>query len=124
MPNDVPKPKDFWDKFQSFFQVIAWIAIPIVLAFIGGDINSTLKDKEIKVQYIQLAVGILEDSPTADNANLRKWAIDIISAYSDVPIDQNTAKTLQQIPLPKKYYFLEDNAIRNLGDKSLLKLDR
>jgi hypothetical protein len=103
MGNEETKKKDFWDKFSTFSQMISWLAIPVIIAIIGGNINSSLKDKELKQKYIEIAVGILQSDPVSGDDNIRDWAAKVISRYSEIPFDQNTIKSLKKRSLPRFY---------------------
>ena len=55
--------KDGWDKTLICFQIVGIIIIPIAIAYFGWKLDSTIHEKDIKIKYIEVAVGILKDSP-------------------------------------------------------------
>jgi hypothetical protein len=78
--------------FSNITTAIATVVIPVVLAYLGHIFSKAIKEKDLSARYIELAVGILKQAPTPNNQNLRKWAVDLINAYSKVPIDERIAK--------------------------------
>ena len=50
----------------------------VVIALFGTFINSTLKQQEIRVEYVQIAISILSEEPTNDLQPLRAWAVDVL----------------------------------------------
>ena len=106
--------KDCWDKSRIIFSIISSIVIPIVLGFYGYTINSTLKDREIKIQYVKIAVKILSNEPTEETSALRNWAIDVFSEYSEVAITDTVISELRETSMPIDY--LIDDAGNYLTD--------
>jgi hypothetical protein len=99
----LPK-KDAWDKFQ----IILVALIPIVLSVCGMKIDKTLKEREIKAKYIEIATGILRDKPSEDTLALRTWAIDVVQKYSQVPLTKEAVEELRQTALPVKSYLIDE----------------
>jgi hypothetical protein len=90
------KNKNFWDKAQ----IIGTVLIPVVLAIFGFFINNTIKEKEIKLQYIEMALGILREEPSQDSIGLRLWAIDVVQKYSIVGFSEEALEELKKSALP------------------------
>ena len=80
--------------------IIAAIIIPVTLAVSGNHINSTIKEKEIRLQYVEIAVDILKSKPTDETKALRDWSILVIQEYSAIPFSTNAIYELQSQPLP------------------------
>jgi hypothetical protein len=93
---DEKSQKDSWDKFK----IISTILIPVVLGVAGYFINSSIKEKEIKLKYIEIAVGILQNDPSEDKEGLRLWAIDIIQKQALIPLSQKAIDELKRSALP------------------------
>jgi hypothetical protein len=47
------------------------------------------------VKYIELAIGILRETPSPDTKNLRDWAIKVMKNYSEVPISEEMERELR-----------------------------
>jgi hypothetical protein len=88
--------KDLWDKAQ----IIGTLLIPVVFAIFGFFINNTIKEKEIKLQYIEMALGILREEPSQDSIGLRLWAIDVVQKYSIVGFSEEALEELKKSALP------------------------
>ena len=96
--NDSHNQKDCWDKLS----IIALALFPIIIGVCGYFINTNLKEKEIRVKYIEIAVDILSEKPSSDSKALRDWAIDVLEAYSTVDIKDEAISELRQTALPRK----------------------
>ena len=91
--------KDWWDKCQ----VIGTISIPIVLAASGYFINATFKEKELKAEYVSIAVGVLKAQPTPETKSLRDWATKILNENSPIKLSKQAIEDLSSHPLPGTY---------------------
>ncbi len=107
--------KDGWDKAR----IGAFIAIPLVLAYFGHLTNVSLKEKDLGVRMVELAVGILKEDPQEDKTktpNLRQWAIDIIDEYSKkVKLTKDIKEELKEQPLPKTVTFGGETSTMTVG---------
>lgn len=74
---------EFWKQIA---QIASALAVPLVLAFIGYLVQSSLADAGLKKDYVQMALGVLKDQPTKENEQLRQWAISVLDKNSPVPI--------------------------------------
>jgi hypothetical protein len=88
--------KDGWDKFQVWINFIA----VIVIASIGLIVDSTLKSREVNLKYVEMAVDILKTKPEESPKNIRVWAIDVVNAYSKVPLSSEAQAELKTNSLP------------------------
>jgi hypothetical protein len=105
--------KDGWDKFK----IIAVLILPIVIGVCGYFINSTLKQREIKVRYVEIAVNILREKPRQETNALRDWAVDVLSSYSPIPLRADAINELKQNPLPG-HAFLTDERGNFITDEN------
>lgn len=48
------KKKDLWDILQIGANSFAVIVVPVLIAYYGHSINTTLKDREIKQKYVEM----------------------------------------------------------------------
>ena len=74
----------------------------VLLASVGILIDSTLKQQEIRVEYVQIAISILSEEPTDELQPLRAWAVDVLQEYSPVPIDSLALELLKNEPFPAR----------------------
>ena len=89
-----------WEKAKILSVLIASIVIPIVIAFIGNAYTKSIKNNEINIRYVELAINILNEPPETEgefeNLALRSWAIEIINNYSEIPLSQGAILELEQ----------------------------
>ena len=91
--------KDSWDKLKIFTGLIASLLVPIVIAFVGNEYSSALKESENRLRYTELAIEILNEPPLPRNQNIRGWAIDVVNKYSGVPINNETKQEMLYSPI-------------------------
>jgi hypothetical protein len=74
------------NKLKAVATILSLIAVPVLIAFIGSRIQSSISNESIKRDYVQMAVRILAEEPKSpDSSDLRKWAVDILAKNSPVP---------------------------------------
>ena len=93
----------FWDKIEKITLIISVIAIPVIIALIGNSIKASLTDKTVNKEYVQIAVSILSNPSTAEQSNLRGWALSLLNFSSPIKIDKETKEELKSgiTSLPK-----------------------
>jgi hypothetical protein len=77
---------DRLDNWKQLAQIFSLIAIPIVLAVMGYLVQRSLAESGLKKDYVQMALGVLKEQPSKENAQLRQWAISVLDKNSPVPI--------------------------------------
>jgi peptidoglycan LD-endopeptidase CwlK len=80
----------FRDLAVGISSVISAVAIPVV----GYWVSAALKNKEIEGQFVELAVNILKEEPSANQRNLRKWATEVINKNSGVALSEEATSDL------------------------------
>lgn len=86
--------KDGFDKAKDVAQIIALVAVPIVLAIAGWQIQSSMKDSEIRRDYVRMAVGIVENGSSSED--MRIWATQVLRQNSPIPFGQSVDKGFVQ----------------------------
>jgi hypothetical protein len=71
------------------------IAIPLVVMFVGGKVQSAIAHQGASKDYVAIAVSILKDpaitgSAVEDDRALVKWASVVLDANSPVPFPRST----------------------------------
>ncbi len=61
--------KSWWDKI--IIPLIVPLTIGVVTSVWGFSFSSALKDKELRVKYVEIAVGILREKPSKECEELR-----------------------------------------------------
>lgn len=74
------------EQLKIVAQILATVAVPLVIALVGHWFSSAIKQKELGLQYTKLAVQVLSSEPTrtAEDRAFRQWAIDVLEEYSGV----------------------------------------
>ena len=94
--------KDCLNYIKVFLEIVL-IGCTIVF---GSILAFSIKDKEIKLETLKVAIGILHGSPGKDDP-LREWAIDVFEKYADSKPSEEVKKTLREKSLGK-YLMGED----------------
>lgn len=81
-------------KIESISKIISslgTIFIPIIIVWISNKLSNTFKERDIRLKYIQVAIDILKEKPEDKDLDMRQWAIDVLSEYSEIELPK-TAK--------------------------------
>ncbi len=100
-----------WEKLKIVSTLLATVLIPIVIAAMTQWYTSALKDNEIGVKYVEIALGILRTPPDPQTKNLRTWAIAVVNQHSRVPLSGEA-----QMELTEKDV---SNLLKRLQDMSM-----
>jgi hypothetical protein len=93
-----------WEKAKIVSVILATVVIPLAVALVGNWYSKALKEREIQVRYVEIALEILSKEPTEKNTYLRQWAIDVIDFYSDIKVPKEARDELvrERIDLSSK----------------------
>lgn len=87
--------QDTLNKAQAISSIISAIAIPLVIAFVGWWVQSSMKSEDISKDYVQMAVGILKDQERQKDDDLRKWAVAVLDKNSPVQFSGELRERLE-----------------------------
>jgi hypothetical protein len=90
MKNDL----NSWEKSRILGNLIATILIPVVIVLVANWYTSAMKERELSIKYVELAIGILREEPKKDSEDIRIWAVDIVNTYSKVKISKSLKEKL------------------------------
>lgn len=98
----VSEPADALDQLDKLARLLSLIAIPIVLAIIGWFIQSTLSDRNVKLEYVKLAISILKEPKDKIEQPLRDWAVNLLDQNSPTKFSSQVSQALKagQVTLP------------------------
>ena len=82
-------------NIQVIGALVASIAIPLVIALIGHWYTDALKERELRIRYVELAISILNHEPKDHTREIRNWAIEIVNEHSSVKMSSDTIVQLQ-----------------------------
>lgn len=93
-----PPRKDVWDIFKA----ISVAAIVPLVGWFGHQVNITVKERDAQIKTLELAMGVLAQDPATspETPELRNWAMDVVDAYSGVPLPAPARKELKVRPAP------------------------
>ncbi|TMN73606.1 hypothetical protein CWB77_01530 [Pseudoalteromonas sp. S1610] len=87
--------KDGWD----ILKILGIVIIAPLIAFVGTMYTNALKEQEINVKNIELAVDILKQESDKTDKYVRQWAIDTINEYSKVKLTTKAQEALKESPI-------------------------
>lgn len=91
-PNELPVAVQI---VSSLAASVAAVVIPIILAVVGNKYTRSLKERETRAKFVELALDQLKTPPTPENENIRKWAIEVVNQYSGVALNAAAKKDLE-----------------------------
>jgi len=102
-----PSKKSRLEALEPLAGIPSLIAIPVVLAVIGGLIQGELANRTVSQEYVKLAVSILTADTSEVDPSVRSWAVDLLNDYSPTKFSAETSTQLKEglVSLP---------ALRNL----------
>lgn len=92
-----------WAKLRIISTFIASVLVPVVIAYASQSYTRTLKENEIGIRYVELAVTILQAPPSEQTFHLRNWAIETVNHYSTVPLGTEALSELKTQNLSKLF---------------------
>ena len=113
------RTKDIWDILKA----ISVVAIVPLVGWLGQQANVTIKERDAQIKTLELAMSVLAQDPSENEGTpeLRKWAMDVVDAYSGVPLTKPARVELERQPAP-----LPQSRLDELSDvyKVLKRLER
>lgn len=84
------------DRAYKMAQIIALLAMPLVVGLIGWWTQKSITETAAQKDYVQLAIGLLKEPASSENAELRKWATDMTRKFSPVPFSDKATVQLSR----------------------------
>ena len=91
-----------WEKARLASVILATLAVPVVVAFIGSSFSKAQKHDELSARYVELAIGILRSEPADDTRALRSWAVSVVDHFSEVKLSDKVRNELLFRPFEKE----------------------
>ena len=89
-----PRVTDKLEKGANGSRCHSRILVPLVLGIVGSNVNDSLKQRELALKYVELAVSILREPPTDETKSIRKWSLETLNRHSEVKLDDDTQREL------------------------------
>lgn len=80
--------KNCLEIVKSLATIFAAIAVPVVIAVVGGEYNKSVKESENRIRYVELAVAQLRAPPAPETPALRDWAVDLLDSQTPIKLSQ------------------------------------
>lgn len=100
------------EKVESVTKILSAIAIPIIIALIGWDIEEKISNKNLNRDYVKMSLDILTSEGEVDQT-LRAWAVDLLSENAPTEMNDEVKEKLKngevKLPTPESAYNLLEN---------------
>jgi hypothetical protein len=93
------------EKAQAISSIVSAIAIPLAIAVVGWWVQASLKSEDIKKDYVQMALGILQSDEQQENQDLRKWAVTVLDENAPVPFPSDLKEKLGTGEIGMHFFF-------------------
>ena len=90
-------PHSRWPSLQEGLAVatiVASVAVPIATTVIAGRFAAASAERDANVRLVEIAAGILQETPEGPGSPLRAWAVSVIDQYSVVKLPPNVRRVL------------------------------
>lgn len=87
--------KESRERWKDVSHIVSLLATPVIVAFGGWYIQSTIAEGNIKKEYVQLALDVLRtshDKEDKDAKKLREWSLKMINEYAPIPLPPEAAQ--------------------------------
>lgn len=81
---------------QAIAAIFAAIAVPVVVALVGWQIQVSISRDSVRKDYVQMSIGILANPKNVEDKPLRQWAIAVLDKNSPVPFSKGARAGLEQ----------------------------
>lgn len=88
--------KEKLEHYQIVAQILALVAVPILVAFFGWQIQEGQREREMQKDFVQMAVSVLSaETKQGDGpAELKAWASRLLANTSPVPFKDDEFRAL------------------------------
>lgn len=88
-----------WTIIKEVLDLASKVALPVVVAVVGGSYTASVKESENHVRYVELAIEQLRTTPTPENSALREWAIEVLKLHSPIALSNEAISQLRAHPI-------------------------
>ena len=85
-----------WERAKVISGILATILIPLLIGVTGHLVSTALKERDIQLRYVELALGILREKPDPSTTELRSWAINIVNRFAPEPLSPKAVEELKK----------------------------
>ena len=95
--------------------IFASVAVPLLVAIFGWNIQSGISEEGVRKDYVQIAVGILSRPASPADKSIREWAITVLAKNSPVPFTSEARGDLAM-----GFVVIRPNLVRPLLDSPMM----
>jgi hypothetical protein len=92
--------KNILQTLKDVALIVASVAVPLAIAWVGGEYNARIKEAENRIRYIELAISQLRSAPTPETAALREWAVELLDSQAPIKLSEAAKTQLKSYALP------------------------
>lgn len=81
---------------QAVASIFTAIAVPVVVALVGWQIQTSISSDSVRKDYVQMAISILSNPNDTIDKSLKHWAIEVLEKNSPVPFNSDVRANLEQ----------------------------
>jgi len=100
------------EKFERIAKIISSIAIPLIIAYFGWQIEQRISNKNLNKEYVELSISILT-SKEGIEPSIRNWAISVLQQNSPVKLSSEALIALEK----GSTLFIKESADKNFEDE-------
>lgn len=79
------------ERTKNLSVALSALLVPVVVALIGYFTQSVLKQSDTRLEFVRIAIDILETTPEQENKAYREWAAQVLSTNSGHTLDGATS---------------------------------
>jgi hypothetical protein len=91
--------KSLIEQIEIYAGIFLKVTLPLITLTLGSCFINAYGDKEVRLRYIDIAVGVLNDKPSPEKQPLREWAVRTLNLYADKKLTASARGTLKAAPL-------------------------
>jgi hypothetical protein len=111
------------EKARDISDIFAKVFIPVFLLLFTHQYTKAIKEKDHELRFVELGIDILSGKTAREDSSLRKWAIETLNKYSEIPFAGPVQERLvaDNLKLPQRQNSRESKL--NLKDEKFLLSD-
>lgn len=103
--------RDTLGKVQAVANIAAAVIVPLLVAYIGWQVQLKATDSNNSSEFVGMALKILADESKKAPPELRAWAIAVVDSKSPVPLSKNLSSEILAGNIPLRSYLPAPNEL-------------
>jgi hypothetical protein len=87
-------------ELREWLKVVSVVAIPVVVVIMGAIFAKSNATREVNAKMVEIAAQVLTGPPTDSTQAVRRWAVEVLKHYSEVPFSASAESTFRGFTLP------------------------